>query len=104
MNRWNELKVFQWMIDSQKANPNAINVVFGGNYDFNMILRGNQPPTAEHMLKLHEKEEMHAGSFRVKIMWGRMIGSQATRAGIRNLRRNAILPIHIRKALRFLPR
>lgn len=67
------VKVFQWMIDSQKANPNAINVVFGGNYDFNMILRGNQPPTAEHMLKLHEKEEMHAGSFRVKIMWGRMM-------------------------------
>lgn len=67
------VKVLEWMIDVQARNPNAIHVVFGGNYDFNMILRGNAPAMFEEMEELKASEEMRVGSYRVKAMWGRVL-------------------------------
>jgi DNA polymerase type B, organellar and viral len=65
--------VLQWMIDCQRRNPKAIHVVFGGNYDFNMIVRGNAAPYEEEMRELYENEELQCGPYKIKVMWGRVL-------------------------------
>lgn len=67
------VKVLEWMVDVQKRFPKAIHVIFGGNYDFNMIIRGNAPAREEEMWNLKETEQIRIVDYKVKVMWGRSL-------------------------------
>lgn len=64
--------VFEAFLESRRQFPQGINVIFGGNYDFNCILHANGLPRW-YLERLHEGEYIWLDGYRVKWIDGKQL-------------------------------
>lgn len=66
------LEVFELFMDVRNRVPDAFNVVFGGNYDFNCIVRGNGLPFSR-ACELYATGNTYISGYSVKLMPSRLL-------------------------------
>lgn len=70
-------EVFKMFMETRRRVPNAFHVVFGGNYDFNCIVRGTGL-SRFRAAQLHIEGWSTIAGYRVKLMSGRMLQVKET--------------------------